>query len=130
MAGEKLSAKTTETVEFLDYVIRQCDHLASDVEQYAVAKKSAQADFMRQGIARELGHMRQRAMARNLGVLADEIGRFAVQAGGGGSQQTKTRFLRDGVVALRAACERMRKATIDSDVAAHRAGRAHGEDEA
>lgn len=121
MAGEKLSVKAVETVEFIDYVISQCDHLTGDVEQYAVAKKPAQADFLRQAIARELGHLRQRAMQRNLGVLADEIGRFAVQAGGGGSQQMKTRVLRDGMAALRAACERMRKATIDADVAAHRA---------
>ena len=130
MAGQKLSAKATETVEFLDYVIVQCEHLASDVEEFAAAKKSAQADWARQAIARELGHLRQRAMVRNLGVLADEIGRFAVQAGGGGSQQTKTRFLRDGVVALRASCERMRKATIDADLAAHRVERVHGEGDA
>lgn len=130
MAGEKISPKATETVEFLDYVITRCSHLAGDVEEYAVAKQAAQADFMRQGIARELGHMRQRAMARNLGVLADEIGRFAVQAGGGGSQQTKTRLLRDGVGALRAACERMRKATVDADVASHRATKVPGEGEA
>ncbi len=121
MAGEKLSVKATETVEFLDYVISQSDHLAGDVEEFAVAKQSAQADFLRQGIARELGHLRQRAMQRNLGVVADEIGRLAVQAGGGGSQQMKTRLLRDGVSALRAACERYRKATIDADVAQHRA---------
>ena len=121
MAGEKLSAKTTETVEFLDYVIVQSEHLASDVEEYAVAKKSAQADWVRQGIARELGHLRQRAMQRNLGVVADEIGRLAVQAGTGGSQAMKTRLLRDGVAAMRAACERIRKATIDADVAQQRA---------
>ncbi len=121
MAGEKLSVKATETVEFLDYVISQCDHLAGDVEEFAVAKQSSQADFLRQGIARELGHLRQRALQRNLGVVADEIGRLAVQAGGGGSQQMKTRLLRDGVGAMRAACERMRKATIDADAAAQRA---------
>jgi len=120
MAGEKLSPKATETVEFIDYVITQCDHLAGDVEQFAVAKKSAQADWLRQGIARELGHLRQRAMVKNLGVLADEIGRLAVQAGGSGSPQMKTRVLRDGVAAMRAACERMRKGTIDADVAAHK----------
>jgi hypothetical protein len=121
MAGQKLSSKATETVEFIDYVIAQCDHLAGDVEEFAAAKKAAQADWVRQGIARELGHLRQRAMARNLGVLADEIGRLAVQAGGGGSPQMKTRLLRDGVAALRAACERMRKTTIDADVAGQKA---------
>ena len=130
MAGQKLSAKATETVEFLDYVIVQCEHLASDVEEFAAAKKSAQADWARQAIARELGHLRQRAMVKNLGVLADEIGRLAVQAGGSGSQQMKTRILRDGVAALRAACERMRKAMIDADVAAQKAAKPPGGGEA
>ena len=115
MAGGKLSGKATETVEFLDYVLRQCDHLAVNVEEYASARKSTQADWARQSIARELGHLRQRAMVRNLGVLADEIGRLAVQAGGGGSPQMRTRILRDGVVSLKAACARMRRATVEAD---------------
>jgi hypothetical protein len=125
MAGQKLSAKATEKVEFLDYVLTQCEHLAADVEQFAAAKKPAQADWVRQGIARELGHMRQRAMSKNLGVLADEIGRLAVQAGGGGGQQMKTRILRDGVVSLRSAFERYRKAAVDADVAEQKATKAH-----
>jgi hypothetical protein len=129
MAGQKLSAKATETVEFLDYLISQCEHLAADVEQFAAAKKANQADWVRQGIARELGHMRQRAMAKNLGVLADEIGRLAVQAGGGGSQQMKTRMLRDGVTSLRAAFERYRKAAVDSDAAEQKATQASSRDE-
>jgi len=126
MAGQ-MSVKATEAVEFLDYVLTQCDHLAGDVEEFAVAKKAAQADFIRQGVARELGHLRQRAMVKNLGVLADEIGRLAVQAGGGGSQQMKTRILREGVASLRAACERMRKSTIDADTAEQRAGKGQGD---
>jgi hypothetical protein len=129
MAGGKLSAKATETVEFLDYIIHQCDHLATNVEEFASAKKSMQADWARQMIARELGHLRQRAMVKNLGVLADEIGRLAVQASGGGSQQTKSRLLRDGVSSMKAACERFRKGTIDSDKAeqAAKANKTEGE---
>lgn len=127
MAGQKLSAKAAGTIEFLDYIITQCDHLAGQVEEFAFAKKTAQADWVRQGIARELGHLRQRAMVKNLGVLGDEIGRLAVQAGGSGSQQMKTRVLRDGVASLRAACERMRKATVDADAAAQKAEAACGE---
>jgi hypothetical protein len=117
MAGGKISAKTIEAVEFIDYVLRQSEHLTVVVEEYASAKKSSQADWARQQIARELGHLRQRAMVKNLGVLADEIGRLAVQAGGGGSQQMKTRILRDGVSSMKAACERMRKGMIDADKA-------------
>ena len=124
MAGGKLSAKATETVEFLDYIIIQCDHLAASVEEFASMKKTSQADWLRQGIVRELGHLRQRAMVKNLGVLADDIGRLAVLSSGGGSQAMKTRIMRDGVGSLKASCERMRKATVDAD-RAEQAAKAH-----
>src|SRR5512140_497531 len=124
MAGGKLSGKATETVEFIDYVLHQCEILAGHVEEFASAKKTAQADTLRMSIARELAHLRQRAMVKNLGVLADDIGRLAVQASGGGSQQMKTRILRDGMGSLRASCERMRKGTIDADKA-EQATKAH-----
>lgn len=117
MAGEKLSAKATETVEFLDYMLVQCDHLAHAAEEYASAKKPAQIEWVRQQISRDLGHLRQRAMVKNLGVLADEAGRLGVAASTGGSQAMKTRILRDGVAALRAAVDRFRKAKVDADVA-------------
>jgi hypothetical protein len=116
MAGQKLSAKVSETVEFLDYVLIQCDHLAHAVEEYASAKKPAQIEWVRQQISRDLGHLRQRAMVKNLGVLADEAGRLSVAASAGGSQMMKTRILRDGVSALKAAVERFRKAKVDADV--------------
>lgn len=117
MAGGKLSGKTTETVEFLDYVLHQCDRFAGAVEEFASARKPAQADGARQSIARELGRLRQRAMVKNLGVLADEIGRLGILASGSGNQQMKARILRDGVISMKAACERMRRATIAADKA-------------
>ena len=117
MAGQKLSAKASETVEFLDYLLRQCDLLVSQIEDYASAKKPATADWIRGQVARELGHLRQRAMVKNLGPLADEVGRLGIQASTGGSQQMKSRVLRDGIASLRAAVERRRKATVDADAA-------------
>ncbi len=117
MAGQKLSAKTTETVEFLDYLLVQCDHLSHAVEEYASAKRPAQIEWVRQQISRDLGHLRQRAMVKNLGVLADEAGRLGVAVSTGGSQAMKVRILRDGIAALRAAVERFRRAKVDADVA-------------
>jgi hypothetical protein len=129
MAGQKLSAKVSETVEFLDYVLIQCDHLAHAVEEYASAKKPAQVEWVRQQISRDLGHLRQRAMVKNLGVLADEAGRLGVAASTGGSQAMKTRILRDGVIALKAAVERFRKAKVDADVAEQKTKAQGGEGE-
>ena len=111
----KLSAKASETVEFLDYLLRQCELLVSQIEDYAAAKKPATADWIRTQIARELGHLRQRAMVKNLGPLADDVGRLGIQASTSGSQQQKSRVLRDGISSLKAAVERRRKATVDAD---------------
>ena len=113
----KLSAKASETVEFLDYLLRQCELLVSQIEDYASAKKPATADWIRSQIARELGHLRQRAMVKNLGPLADDVGRLGIQASTSGSQQMKSRVLREGISSLKAAVERRRKATLDLDAA-------------
>jgi hypothetical protein len=111
----KMSAKATETVEFLDYLLRQCVLLDSQIEDYAAAKKPATADWIRSQIARELGHLRQRAMVKNLGPLADDVGRLGIQASTSGSQQMKSRVLREGIGSLKAAVERRRKGTLDAD---------------
>ena len=123
----KMSAKATETVEFLDYLLRQCDLLVSQIEDYASARKPATADWIRSQIARELGHLRQRAMVKNLGVVADEVGRLGIQASTSGSQQMKSRVLREGIASLRAAVERRRKATVDADADAAEAKAAKDE---
>jgi hypothetical protein len=117
MAGQKLSAKATEAVEFLDYLVRQFDLLASQIEDYATTRKPATADWIRGQIARELTHLRQRAMAKNVGILADEIGRLAIQASTGGSQQMKSRVLREGIASLQGSVARRRKSTMDTDLA-------------
>ena len=127
MAGQKLSAKASETVEFLDYLLRQCDLLVSQIEDYASARKPATADWIRSQIARELGHLRQRAMVKNLGVVADEVGRLGIQASTSGSQQMKSRVLREGIASLRAAVEWRRKATVDADADAAEAKAAKDE---
>lgn len=113
----KMSAKASETVEFLDYLLRQCVLLESQIEDYAAAKKPATADWIRTQIARELGHLRQRAMVKNLGPLADDVGRLGIQASTSGSQQQKSRVLREGIGSLKAAVERRRKGTLDTDAA-------------
>ena len=113
----KLSAKASDAVEFLDYLLRQCELLVSQIEDYASAKKPATADWIRSQIARELGHLRQRAMVKNLGPLADDVGRLGIQASTSGSQQMKSRVLREGIGSLKAAVERRRKGTLDADAA-------------
>ena len=72
MAGLKLSAKAAEEYEFLESVLKRCDHITALVEQYAGASKGA--DVYLSQMTRTLGQIRQQAMMRNLGFVADHAG--------------------------------------------------------
>lgn len=112
MAGKKLSAKASEEVEFLEMVLRKCDHLGTLVEQYSAAKKGA--DMYVSQITRELGHLRQNAMIKNLGFVADNAGILGIAAGRG-SQVQRSRTLREGLGGLKQLVERTIKAKIELD---------------
>jgi hypothetical protein len=112
MAGRKLSAKTEEEVVFMEHILLQCDHLLKLTEEYAAAKKGA--DTYLQPITRQLAQIRQNAMMKNLGPIADQAGMLGVAAMRG-SQVQRTRTLRDGVAAFKVALERTMKAAIEAD---------------
>src|ERR1700693_3047698 len=113
MAG-KLSAKAAEEVEYLEHVLVSCAHLASLVEQYAGTKTKGPADMYTQQITRTLTQLRQVAMAKNLGFIADAAGTLGVAAVRG-SQMQRCRTLREGVTSLKQLGERTMKATGDAD---------------
>ncbi len=112
MAGRKLSAKTEEEVVFMEHLQTECDTLIRKVEEYATAKKNA--DGIVQGIIRQLSQIRQRAMIKNLGPLADAAGALSVMAGRG-SQTQRTRVMREGIVGFKVNIERTIKAAVDAD---------------
>jgi hypothetical protein len=113
MAGSKLSAKNQEAVDYLDSLFKEMDHFAALVEQFAGAKSNA--DQYSSQLSRELAQLRQKAMMRNVGFIADSAGQLSVAASRGGSPMMKARVLRDGVVALRALIERTIKGVIQAD---------------
>jgi hypothetical protein len=110
----QLSAKAQEEVEYLELVLRNCAHLNALVEQYAGAKNKNASDMYTQQITRTLTQMRQNAMAKNRGFIADAAGTLGVAAVRG-SQLQRCRTLREGVVSLRQLVERTSKATVDAD---------------
>ena len=111
MAG-KMGAKAQEEYEFLEHVTKQCDHMLGLVEQYAAANKGA--DIFLTQITRPLGHIRQNAMIKNLGFIADHAGMLGVAAGRG-SQMQRARTLREGIGGLKSLVERTMKAVADLD---------------
>lgn len=111
MAGRKLSARAEDEVVFLEHILAQIVHLKAKTEEYAASKKG---DDVLQGIIRALNHIRQNAMIKNLGPVADSAGLLAVAAGRG-SQMQRTRVLREGLTGYEQLVERTMKATIGAD---------------
>ncbi len=66
-------------------------------------------------IARQLSQIRQRAMIKSLPFVADAAGGLSVKASRGASQATKTRAMREGLVAFRSLVERTIKQTTTAD---------------
>ncbi len=112
MAGRKLSAKAEEEVVFMENLLLQCDHLLHKAEEYATARKGA--DDISTQIVRQLAQVRQNAMIRNLGPVADEAGRLSIQCGRG-SQPMRSRVMREGIGGFKVMLERTMKATIEAD---------------
>ncbi|HWO87986.1 MAG TPA: hypothetical protein VNL98_02430 [Gemmatimonadales bacterium] len=112
MAGRKLSAKVEEEVVFMENLLLQCDHLLRKAEEYAAAKK--EADSISQQIVRQLQQIRQQAMMKNLGPLADQAGGLSVQCARG-SQTMRARTMREGITGFKVMLERVMKATIEAD---------------
>jgi hypothetical protein len=112
MAGRKLSAKAGEEVEFMEQLLARCDALARPVEEYSTAKKGA--DQYSQQIVRALQEMRQHAMMKNLGPIADAAGVLSVQCGRG-SQMMRARTMREGIAGFKQLLDRTIKATIEAD---------------
>ena len=114
MPGFKLSAQATETIEYLETLLKEVDHFAAMVEQFAAAKTKG-SDMYATQLARELGHLRQKAMARNLGFIADTAGQLSVMASRSGSPMMKGRMLRDAVVSFKSLIERTIKGAMAAD---------------
>lgn len=114
MAGVKLSAKAQEEHEFLESLVGKCDHLAALTEQYVGAKGATQEQTF-QLIVRTLQQIRQNAMIKNLGPIADAAGMLAVAAARGSVVQ-RARTLRDGLGSYKQNVERTMKALVAADV--------------
>lgn len=112
MAGRKLSAKAEEEVVFMEHLLLRCDSLLRKVEEYATATRNA--DGLLMPIVRDLQQIRQQAMMKNLGPVADQAGMLGVAAGRG-SQMQRTRVLREGITSFKQMVERVIKATVDVD---------------
>lgn len=115
---DKQSANTIRRLEEIQQFIRTVEHvkkLVAELEGNRAAKASIINGLCSQ-IARELSQMRQRAMASNVGTLADVAGQLAVVANRGGTGlNMKIRALGDGVNSMTIQLDQAMKSARDHD---------------
>lgn len=115
---DKQSANTIRRIEEIQQFIRTVEHvkkLVAELEGNRAAKASILNGLCSQ-IARELSQMRQRALASNVGTLADVAGQLAVVANRGGTGlNMKIRALGDGVNSMTIQLDQSMKSARDHD---------------
>jgi hypothetical protein len=97
---QKQSANQIRRIEELQVYVRTVDHVKKMVAELEAnrAAKPKIIDGICGNIARELSHMRQRALTANLGTLPDVAGQLAIVANRAGTGiNMKVRALADGV---------------------------------
>ena len=100
MAAPKLSANQIQRIEELQGYVRTVDHvkkLVAELESNRAANPKILKSIS-ETIARELSHMRQRALTANLGTLPDTAGTLSIVAARQGTGiNVKLRALQDGM---------------------------------
>jgi hypothetical protein len=100
VAAPKLSANQLQRIEELQGYVRTVDHVKKLVAELE-ANRAANPKIVKgicDTIARDLSHMRQRALTANLGTLPDTAGNLSVVAARQGSGlNVKVRALQDGM---------------------------------
>lgn len=100
MAAPKLSANQVQRIEELQGYVRTVDHvkkLVAELESNRAANPKILKSIS-ETIARELSHMRQRALTANLGTLPDTAGTLSIVAARQGTGiNVKLRALQDGM---------------------------------
>ena len=101
--AQKQSATQIRRIEELQHYVRTVDKvkkLIAELESNRAAKVSI-INGICANIARELSHMRQRALTANLGTLPDVAGSLALIAGRAGTGiMMKVRALNDGMSSM------------------------------
>jgi len=114
---QKQSATQIRRIEELQHYVRTVDHvkkLVAELESNRAANPKI-INGICGNIARELSHMRQRALTANLGTLPDVAGQLAVVAGRSGTGlNMKVRALADGVSSMTMQLDQALKAAHDA----------------
>jgi hypothetical protein len=114
---QKQTANQIRRIEELQHYVRTVDHVKKMVAELE-SNRAANPKIINNlcaNIARELSHMRQRALTANLGTLPDVAGSLAIVAGRAGAGiNMKVRALQDGVNSMTMQLDQALKAAHDA----------------
>lgn len=114
---QKQTANQIQRIEELQHYVRTVDKvrkLVAELESNRAANPKIITGICA-NIARELSHMRQRALTANLGTLPDVAGSLAIVAGRAGTGlNMKVRALADGVNSMSMQLEQSLKAAHEA----------------
>ncbi len=130
MAGN-LSPAAQMKVATLQQMADKVQHVHGLVERFAATRDPKQAELLAQPMKRAFGRLKLELMGAGLDSLSQLAGSMEIAAGRGGSTQTKTRILREGVGSLRFQVEFEQRKVVTDDQAAQaaQAAEAAGEQE-
>ncbi len=121
--AQKQSPNQIRRIEELQHYVRTVDkvkRLVAELESNRAAKASI-VNGICGNIARELSHMRQRALTASLGTLPDVAGNLAVVAGRAGTGlNMKIRALADGINSMTMQLDQSLKAAHDMPPEKHK----------
>jgi hypothetical protein len=117
MAGKKLTPAQAARVDMISEFLRTMERVKHSVAELDSnrAARSQIIDNICGAIARDLTHMRQRALTANIGTVADVAGALAVMAGRGAGLNMKIRGLNDGVNNLAIQLDHALKQAMEGD---------------
>ena len=117
VAGKKLTPQQVARIEQVNAFLHVANHVKGMVAELDGnrAARSTIIDNLCAGIARDLNHLRQRALSANIGTIADVAGSLAVMAGRGGGLAMKIRGLTDGVNNLLIQLDHALKRAMEDD---------------
>ncbi len=99
VAGKKLRPQQIARIDQVNAFLHVANHVKGMVAELDGnrAARASILDNMCATIARDLTHLRQRALTANIGTIADVAGSLAVMAARGGGLAMKIRGLTDGM---------------------------------
>jgi hypothetical protein len=127
MAG-KLSPSAQTKLATLQHMADKVQTVYGMVERFATTRDPGQAEMLAIPMKRAFGRLKLELMGAALDSMSQLAGAMEIAAGRGGSVQSKSRILREGVGSLRFQIEHEQRQVVQEDQAAQAQAKAKAQE--